>query len=65
MGCGTGRHLEEFVKRGLNVKCEFPLPVQYEGIKIEAGFRADMIVDDAVIIENKTVDKIAPIYPVK
>ncbi len=32
------------------------------GIKIDAGFRADMIVDDAVIIENKTVDKIAPIH---
>jgi GxxExxY protein len=52
----------ELEKSGLKVKCEFPLPVQYETIKIDAGFRADMIVDDAVIIENKTVDKIAPIH---
>lgn len=52
----------ELEKAGLNVKCEFPLPVQYETIKIDVGFRADMIVDDAVIIENKTVDKIAPIH---
>jgi GxxExxY protein len=52
----------ELEKSGLKVKCEFPLPVLYETIKIDAGFRADMIVDDAVIIENKTVDKIAPIH---
>ena len=52
----------ELEKSGLQVKCEFPLPVEYETIKIDAGFRADMIVDDAVIIENKTVDKIAPIH---
>jgi GxxExxY protein len=52
----------ELEKAGLKVKCEYPLPVQYERIKIDVGFRADMIVDDAVIIENKTVDKIAPIH---
>jgi len=52
----------ELEKAGAKVKCEFPLPVQYERIKIDVGFRADMIVDDAVIIENKTVDKIAPIH---
>ena len=46
----------------MKVKCEFPLPVHYERIQIDVGFRADMIVDDAVIIENKTVDKIAPIH---
>ena len=52
----------ELKKTGMKVKCEFPLPVHYERIKIDVGFRADMIVDDAVIIENKTVDKIAPIH---
>ena len=31
-------------------------------IKIDAGFRADMIIEDSVIIENKTVDQIAPIH---
>ncbi len=38
------------------------LPVKYEDIEIDAGFRIDMIVNDSVIIENKTVDKIAPIH---
>jgi len=52
----------ELEKTGMMVKCEFPLPAHYERIKIDVGFRADMIVDDAVIIENKAVDKIAPIH---
>lgn len=52
----------ELEKKGLGVRCEVPLPVQYEDIKIDAGFRADMIIEDLVIIENKTVDQIAPIH---
>ncbi len=52
----------ELEKEGLGVRCEVPLPVQYEDIKIDAGFRADMIIEDLVIIENKTVDQIAPIH---
>ena len=52
----------ELKKAGLKVQTEVPLPVQYENIKIDAGFRADMIIEDLVIIENKTVDKIAPIH---
>jgi GxxExxY protein len=52
----------ELEKTGLKVQCEVPLPVQYEDIKIDAGFRADMIIEDSVIIENKTVDQLAPIH---
>ena len=46
----------------LDVNCEVPLPLQYEDIRIDVGFRADMIVENAVIVENKTVDKLAPIH---
>ena len=52
----------ELEKSGLKVQCELPLPVHYDEIKIDVGFRVDMIVAGAVIIENKTVDKIAPIH---
>ena len=52
----------ELEKVGLPVKCEVLLPVRYEEMTIDAGFRADMIVGNAVIIENKTVDKISPIH---
>jgi GxxExxY protein len=47
---------------GLAVACEVPLPVRYESVTIDAGFRIDMIIQHSVIIENKTVDKIAPIH---
>ena len=52
----------ELRKNGLKVACEVILPIQYEGIKIDAGYRIDMLVEDSVIIENKTVDQIAPIH---
>ena len=55
----------ELEKTGLTVACEVPLPVKYETVIIDAGFRIDMMIQRTVIVENKTVDKIAPIYPVK
>ena len=52
----------ELNKRNLRVDCEVPLPVYYEGIKIDVGYRADMIVENCILIENKTVDQLAPIH---
>jgi GxxExxY protein len=52
----------ELKRAGLVVQCEVPVPVQYGDIKIDAGFRADMIVEDSIIIENKTVEQIATIH---
>lgn len=52
----------ELERSGLVVKCEVPVPVQYGDVKIDAGFRADMIVENSIIIENKTVEQIAPIH---
>ena len=52
----------ELEKTGLTVACEVPLPVKYETIIINTGFRIDMMIQRTVIIENKTVDKLAPIH---
>jgi len=52
----------ELEKAGYGVACEVALPVTYEDVKIDLGFRADMLVDKSVIIENKTVEKILPIH---
>ena len=52
----------ELENEGLNVKCEIPVPVKYNDINMDMGFRADMIVDNSIIIENKTVDQIHPIH---
>lgn len=52
----------ELRKRGLTVETEVAQPVVYDGEQIEVGYRLDMLVEDAIIIENKTVDEIAPIH---
>lgn len=52
----------ELGKRGLEIECEVPLPIRYDGIEIDAGYRADMIVAHCILIENKTVDRLAPIH---
>jgi GxxExxY protein len=52
----------ELRQRGLDVKCEVPQPVKYEKLQIDAGYRLDMLVEDVVIIENKTVEKVLPIH---
>ena len=52
----------ELGKTGLTVACEVPLPVKYETVIIDAGFRIDMMIQRTVIIENKTVEKLLPIH---
>ena len=52
----------ELRSAGLKVKCEVPLPVQYGEIRVDAGYRIDMLVNDCVVIENKAVERILPIH---
>jgi GxxExxY protein len=46
----------ELKKRGLVVERQLQLPVIYDSIRIDAGFRLDLVVEDAVIVELKAVD---------
>jgi len=52
----------ELRKRGLQVKAEQPIPVVYEGVHLEVGFRADLIVEDKVIVELKSVETLHPVH---
>lgn len=52
----------ELKKRGLEIKTELSQPIIYDGELIEAGYRVDMLVNDCIIIENKTVEAILPIH---
>ena len=52
----------ELEKQGLIVKAEVPLPVYYDSTKVEIGFRMDLLVNDKVIIEIKSVEKIAEVH---
>lgn len=50
------------VKRGLKVERQIPIPVIYEEIKLEIGFRADLIVEDEIVVEIKSVECLAPVH---
>src|SRR5258708_33260932 len=49
----------ELRKAGFKVAVEVELPIQYDGVSVETGFRIDMLVNDLVIIELKFVEEIA------
>ena len=52
----------ELGKRGLQAERQKPLPVVYENIRLEEGYRADLVVSDLVIVELKSVEEIAPVH---
>lgn len=52
----------ELQKRGFRVAVERPIPAVYEDIHLDLGFRADVVVDNKVIIETKSVEALAPIH---
>jgi len=53
----------ELVKQGLKVERQKGIPVIWDDIKMELGFRADLIVENKVITELKSVETIAPVHP--
>jgi GxxExxY protein len=53
----------ELNKFGLRVERQRGVPVVWDNIKMEIGFRADLIVENKVIIELKSVEIIAPVHP--
>jgi GxxExxY protein len=52
----------ELEKLGLNVKMDVPLPVIYDNIRFDIGFRIDLLVNDKVIVEIKSVEKLAEVH---
>lgn len=54
--------VDELKKRGLSVKSEVLMPIVYDDVVIENGYRADIIVEDLVIIELKSIEKIAYVH---
>lgn len=52
----------ELERRGLRTVKQQALPVVYEGIHLELGFRADLIANDKVIIEIKSIEALAPVH---
>ena len=49
-------------KQGLFVEVEKPIPVVFEEVKMECGYRADLVIERKIIVDTKTVDGIADIH---
>jgi GxxExxY protein len=52
----------EMEQRGLAVERQVSIPIQYDGLAFDEGFRADMVVEDSVILELKSVESVAPVH---
>lgn len=52
----------ELGKRGIRHETQAPIPLIYEGVRIEAGLRLDLLVEKSIILELKAVDKLLPIH---
>jgi GxxExxY protein len=52
----------ELAQRGLKVEQQVPLPIQYGKVKLDCGYRLEILVEDKVIVEVKAVENLAPIH---
>jgi len=54
--------VHELRKRGLDVAVQVLVPVVYDSVRLDAGFRADVIVENLVIVELKSLEKVVPVH---
>lgn len=52
----------ELRKQSLNVEKEVPIPLKWDNLTFEAGFRADLIVNELLLIELKSIEELAPVH---
>lgn len=52
----------ELQMNGLRFESQKPLPVRYKGVKLDCGYRLDLVVEDVLIVELKTVEKLQKIH---
>ena len=48
--------------KGIPYKIQHPVPVDYKGIKLDCGYRMDLLVDDSIVVELKSVERLLPIH---
>jgi GxxExxY protein len=52
----------ELIQDGFRVDQQKPLPIEYKGVHVDAGYRLDMVINNAVVVEFKSIDALAPIH---
>ena len=53
---------KELSKRGIEFERQAEIPIAYQGEQLDGGFRADLLVEDLIVVEIKAVEKIIPIH---
>jgi GxxExxY protein len=54
--------LYELLQVGLNVEQQKSLPIRYKGVEIDCGYRIDLLVEEIIIVELKSVEKVLPVH---
>ena len=54
--------VHELRLRGLSVKTQVQIPLNYKGLTLDTTFRLDLLVEDCIIVEIKAIDELAPIH---
>ena len=54
--------VHELRKRGLTVLTEVPVPVLYDGVVVDVGYKIDLLVEEAVIVEVKAIKQLSPVH---
>ena len=52
----------ELRKRGYHVERQVPVPIVWDGLKFDEGFRADLIIDDCLLVELKSIQALEPVH---
>jgi GxxExxY protein len=55
----------ELRKRGLHVEVQVPFPVVYESVRLEVGYRIDLLVENVIVVELKACEAIAPVHRIQ
>ncbi|MEO8575033.1 MAG: GxxExxY protein [Pyrinomonadaceae bacterium] len=54
--------MHELVQHGFNVERQKKLPIVYDGVRLDAGYRIDLLVNNSVIVEVKAVERLHPVH---
>ena len=52
----------DFVERGLIVQSQVAMPFEYIGVRLDVGYRIDLLVEDKLVVEIKSVEQLAPVH---
>ena len=68
LGCGLLENVyesclaHELAKRSLGVRKQVVMPIQYEGVTLDAGYRLDLLIDEKVVVEIEAVERTLPLH---